>query len=450
MTGDVVNHKKFFAFEKKNNLFEKKHKDLFFWDIIRYDVYYDIVWNVKNTSQVTAERSPATLVLKDLFRFFISFVFTRYDYLFFTASRNRSEQGYFFDQNLEDYLRQYPNSVCYESFERDNKKRQNKRTVFNPAGFFRKIFELFYKKHDFTEVAALIKTEFKTSKIDSEQINILVTHFKIDYKFYSLIFRLKRPKVVFITQNGIQKGLFAAAGRFNIPVIEVQHGIIDEGHLSYNYSREIDYNSSQVYLPSYFFTFSNFWAKDLYYPVKEIKVMGNTFFSSALIKVPDKNTEKGLLVASSDVFGNNLKDLVIDFSRHNKIPVYFKLHPNQIFEKDYYIEQFKDFSNVKVYTNDKTIYELLKMSKAVLVIQSTAIYEALHSKKMGIILKRQTYRRHEHLFGQPNIYLIDNSKDLSKVLENNYVEAASPDFTFFDDFNKDGFSAFMNRLLANS
>jgi hypothetical protein len=341
----------------------------------------------------------------------------------------------------------YPNAVCFESYERNIDNLKNKKiTIFNPINLFRVIGKIFYKNYDFFELTNLVNEKFKTSNICCADINTLITQFQIDFKFYSFIFRFKKPKAIFITQNGIQKGLFAAADKFNIPVIEVQHGIIDYGHLSYNYNKNINYEGGRVFLPSYFFTFSDFWKREIYYPVKDILTMGNSYFYNTINKIKPSNKQKGILVASSDVFGEQLKELVIDFSKKHKIPIYFKLHPNQFFQKGYYKEIFKEFGNVQVFTNEKSIYELIELSCAVLVIQSTALYEALHLKRIGVIFKRQTYTRHQHLFGDKNVYLIDDSDELHNVIKNQFQENYQNEFIYFNDFDSMKFINF-NQIL---
>lgn len=441
-----INPKFFFAFETNKKLFEKKHKDIFIWDIIRFDVYYELLWKLKSKVSIKHKNSSKLLILKEIMFFIYSLLFRKYDVIFFTASRNKHFNGKFFDQNLEDILVKYPKAICFESFERNLEKLKNKKiSIHNPINVFRILFKNFYRENNFTEIIDLINKEFNSNSLTNEDLNNLIIQYQIDYKFYSLIFRFKKPKVIFITQNGIQKGLFAAAKKFKIPVIEVQHGIIDEGHLSYNYCKNIDYSGNKISLPSYFFTFSEFWAKDLYYPVNEIINIGNSYYSSQN-EIDLKKSEKGLLVASSDIFGENLKELVIDFSLKYKLPIYFKLHPNQYFQKEYFQDEFKEFDNVAVFTNNKTVYELLELSCAVLVIQSTVIYEALHMKKIGIILKKQTYTRHNHLTGNPNVFLIDNSNDLFDALNNNYREDDSGKYLFFEEFKNENFLNFMKKI----
>lgn len=451
MTEDLINPKKFFAFEEDNQLFELKHKELFLWDIVRSDIYFKILWGNNDKIFFDKKKSFKSVLLFEIISFIYSFLFIKYDYLFFTASRTKDGNNNFFDQNLQDLLVHYPDAQCFESYQRNIFSLKNKKiTIFNPINLFSKIARFFYKNYDFYKLVNLLNNNFSTLNITENEINNLLTQFKIDFNFYCTLFKLKKPKIIFITQNGIQKGLFAAANKFNIPVIEVQHGIIDKGHLIYNYNRKINYDGGRVFLPKYFFTFSEFWNKEIFYPVKEILAMGNSYYYNTINRIKPSNTQKGILVASSDVFGEQLKELVIDLSRKNKIPIYFKLHPNQFYQKDYYKDNLKEFPNVEVFTDEKNLFELIDISNAVLVIQSTAVYEALHFKRIGIIFKKQTYMRHQHLFNDKNVYLINNSDELNDVVNYEFEEDNSNEFVYFNNFDKLKYSKFIEGLNNTS
>lgn len=442
----------FFDFEEKYDLFSKQSDGLFYWDLIRFELFYHLLWNHK--SNVKSEKSAVSRkqIFDEIKSFFVFILFKKTDFLFFTNSRNKIDKDTFFDQNLGDVLNSIPGSYyAFESFERNKSKWYYQKTLFNPIAVFRKIARLFYKqKKDHSELISLINDSFSNARFTSEDVNRLISDFRIDFIFYSLILKIKKPKAIFITQNGIEKGLFAAAKKSNIPIIEVQHGIIDDAHLAYNYSKKIDYTDNQIYLPTYFFSFSDFWMKGLNLPVKEIISMGNSyFFKGQKDKAIKKEVENasGLLVASSDVFGENLKNLVIDLvTIHKDIPVYFKLHPNQFFEKQYYIDQFSNFENVRVYTNESSVYELLDISKAILVIQSTALYEAYHLNKKGFIYKMQTYKRHEHVFDLPNINLINTASEIIELYDNKFVIDDRSENLFFKNFDSYKFNGFMGKL----
>lgn len=443
----------FFEFEEKYNLFSRQTNDLYYWDLVRFELFYHLLWNHESNVKKIKLNVSVNQIFKEIKSFFNFVLFKKSDFLFFTTSRNKIGNDAFFDQNLGDILNSISgNYYAFESYERDRSKWYYENTLFNPINIFKRITRLFYRQNeDYSDLISLINNEFSNASFSNQDINRLVSDFKIERAFYTILLSLKKTKVIFITQNGIQKGLFAAGKKKSIPIIEVQHGIIDEAHLAYNYSKKIDYKDNQLYLPTYFFTFSDFWAKNLYLPVNDIISMGNSYFFYAqnnnLIKEQNKNIN-GLLVASSDIFGENLKEIVIDFATKNKnIPIYFKLHPNQFLEKQYYIEKFSKFENVAVYTNEKSVYELLEMSKAVLVIQSTALYEAYHLKKTGFIYKKQTYRRHHHVFDLPNINLINNANEIIEAFNKEFVVDDMNENLFFKTFDSNKFDQFMNRLL---
>lgn len=450
---NYFDQKTFFEFEEKYNLFSKQSSNLYYWDLVRFELFYHLLWNYQSNVKKEKPTVSKNQVFKEIKSFFYFLLFKKSDFLFFTASRNKIGNNAFFDQNLGDILNNISGD-CYafESYERDASKWYYKNTLFNPIAIFKRITRFFYRPNeDYSDLISLINNEFSNASFSNEDINRLILDFKIERLFYKTLFILKRPKVIFITQNGIQKGLFAAGKNRNIPIVEVQHGIIDEAHLAYSYSKNIDYKNNQIYLPTYFFTFSDFWKKNLYLPINEIISMGNTYFFNAqnnnLITRENKNIN-GLLVASSDVFGENLKDIVIDFVTIKKdIPVYFKLHPNQFLEKQYYVEKFSKFENVIVYTNEKSIYELLEQSKAVLVIQSTALYEAYHLKKIGFIYKKQTFRRHYHVFDLPNINLINNANEIAEAYDEEFVVDDLNENLFFKNFDSHKFNQFINSLL---
>jgi hypothetical protein len=444
------NQNVFFDFEEKYDLFNKHFGNLFYWDLIRFELFYQLLWsrnsNVKSEKTLTSKKQ----ILKELRSFFKFFLIQKVDFLFFTASRNKINDDTIFDQNLADIMEVIPGSYyAFESFERDKTKWLYKNTLFNPIAIFRRIIKFFYKhKSDYSELISLINNEFPRSAFTIEDVNRIILDYKIDYFYYSILFKIKKPKAVFITQNGIQKGLFAAGKRYNIPIVEVQHGIIDDAHLAYSYSKKNNYKENQLYLPTYFFSFSEFWTKDLNFPVKEIIAMGNSYFYNTQINnKKGAKDKKGLLVASSDVFGEDLKNIILDFVNINKtIPVYFKLHPNQFSEKKYYLDQFVNNDNVKVYTNENSIYELLEISNAILVIQSTALYEAYHLKKKGFIYKKQTFQRHQHVFDLPNIFLIDNANEITEVFSTDFIFDEMSKNLFFKNFDSLKFNQFVINL----
>jgi hypothetical protein len=451
MQNKTFNSDCFFSFEERNKCFDYKVGGIYFWDLIRHEVYYDIYrGNIPNEN----ERSSSLILaifkfIKESYFFTLFLFFKKWDYIFFTASRNKFDNNKYFDQSLGDVLAKYKKkAISFESFQRDNNKWQYKNTLFNPIGIIDKLSSKFIKNQDYSSILNVIKEEYKDSNFTNQTINNIVKKHKIELYFYSILFKLKSPKIIFLSQSGSQKALFLAAKKNIIPVVEVQHGVINAGHMLYSYSNKINYKSDQIYLPTYFFVFSEFWKKQVYYPVKKIMCMGNSFFYELPSKVIGTSVIKdGLTVASANIYGVNLKKIVIELASQNSvIPIYFKLHPNQYSEKEDLIADFLPFKNVYVFSSEKSMDELIALSKAVLVIQSTALYESLHRKRIGIIYKKQSYEEHNHVFGNPNVFLVDSAKQVIEAMNHSFVEDAVFDDLFFKDFDHKLFEQFISDL----
>lgn len=245
-----------------------------------------------------------------------------------------------------------------------------------------------------------------------------------------------------MTQNGILKAFLKAAQRNRIPVFEFQHGVVDRGHLAYNYPK-MDYKEGQVTLPDTILSLSSFWFNELYLPNVKIASIGNDYFYSPLAEIAsttDSSVPESILVISSDVFGKDLSDFILRLEKEGQvknIPIYFKLHPNQFFEKEYYIEKLRSINNLRIITNEQSVGELLKICNTVFAIQSTAIYEALQANRKVILLKKMSYLRHKHIFDRKNLHLVDTTEDFISALNTKIV--IDQNVAFFAPFDKEAF-----------
>lgn len=454
MDKKVFNFSVFFDFEKRHDVFKMKRDELFFWDIIRYDLYYSITRNgIDTTSTVGFSESLFEKIKKTLitlFHFFKFLFFNNWEYLFFCASRG-SIDNLKYDQNLNDIIQKlgYDKCVSCETFEFESSKRYFKKSFFNPVGYFFEIFKIFFKNnYDFSDLLSVVKNELGNTQLKNEQINNIISKYKTEYMFYMFVFKIKRPKLIFLNQNGIQKGLFSAAKECNITVVEVQHCVINEGQIGYSYNVDIEYDKNNLHLPSCFFSYSDFWTSNLFYPVDEIFAVGNSFLYS-LRNVKRESMMKGLVVVSANIYGKELKDLILKLCEVKRpvYPIYFKLHPNQYYEKDYFVDQFSAFSNVHVISNDKTVYDLLRVIETVLIIQSTVLYEAHQMGNKCLIYKKQEYEVHKHVFNEQWVHLIENCFELDFLVnsENVFTERDEP--ILFKDFDLKKFNAFLDNYL---
>jgi len=213
--------------------------------------------------------------------------------------------------------------------------------------------------------------------------------------------------------------------------------------LYYNYPK-MDYKEGQVTLPNTILSFSPFWFNELYLPNVKIVPIGNDYFYNPLAETArttdNSSVAQSILVISSDVFGKDLSDFILELEKEGQLKevlIYFKLHPNQFFEKEYYIEKLRSIKNIRIITNEQSVGGLLKICSTVFAIQSTAIYEALQANRKVILLKRMSYLRHGHIFDRKNLHLVDTVEDFISALNTEIL--TDPNVAFFAPFDKESF-----------
>ncbi|HEU4609739.1 MAG TPA: hypothetical protein VFS31_16585 [Chitinophagaceae bacterium] len=445
----VFNWSNFFLLEEENNLFAVKNKQgIYIWDIIRYEVYFSLLRDQLVTADGLQKKNIGKYlnVVKDLLALAGFILFGKRKYFFLSLARNKDNEGRAYDQNIDDVLSElHQDAFILETFDGDKHNCKYKHFVYNRIVLLKKIIMPLLKTEDYTAIIKLVKERFGKCLLTNQDINRLIKSFRIEYAYYRFLLKTKKIKAAFITQNGIQKGLFAAAHDLQVPIVEFQHGLIEPEHIAYSYSKEINYEQGQIHLPDYFFSFAEYWGKTVYLPVKEIIPIGNTAFSRrSYTEAPAGNA---IVVASANVYGEDLKKLVLDFVAFDQETlVYFKLHPNQFNEYDYYCSEFSSYKNVQVIRGERTMQQLIAATKAVLIIKSTAIYEALHAERIGIVYQKQKKLPADPILNFPNVYVVSNAVELSAALNNRFIGGKATADIFFKAFDKELFLGFMKHI----
>lgn len=412
----------FLEFEKKSNIFSIKNATgIYLWDIFRYFV----------CGQLFSTNSPSTNNKRNflwVINCFITaieplwfFYFDRkqYNNLFFLASRNQYGDS-FIDQNQFDTYKVLTGqkNLIIETWGR-NKSNYYQETPIAYSHLVRMIHLLYHPnisnsdKKCISEVYATLKENFGELSFSEHKLISLLKTFYTDVYLWQKILRRHKIKRVFLTQNGIQKGLFYVAKQMNIPLYEFQHGIIGKAHTAYSYPTIEDLNN-YIYTPYKFLTLSDYWCKSFYCPMLN-QTIGNNYFSKPVEKVKDADK---ILVISADVFGRQLAIILksaINAGVLKANNLIFKLHPNQYFEKDYYTEFFD--GKVSVLTNEKSVNQLLAISKCIITVCSTAAYEALQSNTRVLIYTISMYKQMELLFDDENVFLFSNIEELKTCMD---------------------------------
>lgn len=431
----------FFEFEIKNKLFDIiDNKGLRPWEAVRYWVYF----NISHKGQGGHVSEPRPSLFVRLLHFINEIIFSliyllthkKCEYLCIFSSRDLKDEEYY--DKISDNLYHLLDKEKTIGIETYNVHGKYKYKGYTCSAIVETIVKYFVRcKFDFTPVQKLIQERFPGYDMNLSDLEGWYRIFVSQYLFYKFIFNHYGIRKVFMVQNGIHKGLFAAANELGIEVNEYQHGQISRNHLAYSYPDNTEITPSNIYHPTRLMLFGEFWGKGRVYPGVKNVTLGNDAYAESAEWVDIKGN-KCILVISNREEGKMLAELVKGILNIDKeFTFYMKLHPNQYTEVDDYKNIFENYPNVNVITNDDTVNHLLSRSEAILVVQSTAELEALQAGRKVYVVKYGSYEFMDFVFNEPGVYQITNSHDFIESYNQYRDEVIKPRKDFFVRYNED-------------
>ena len=200
-------------------------------------------------------------------------------------------------------------------------------------------------------------------------------------KFWEREFKRQQPRaVVEVVGYGlVAMTLNSVAHSHNCPVIEVQHGTINETHVGYHYLS----TEGLDILPDAVLTFGDCWNKQISMTGIEIVATGFEYFRREKDKYIAKyNRKNQILFISQRNIGQNLSRIAIKVSdackgTDDEVKIIYKLHPSEFAgARELYPDLFKR-ENIEVVSNEVPLYQLFAESRVQIGFNSTALYEGI-------------------------------------------------------------------------
>jgi hypothetical protein len=159
----------------------------------------------------------------------------------------------------------------------------------------------------------------------------------------------------------------------NLPVVEIQHGVISRYHYGYHHNVA----SPSFYYPDQLWLWGDYWKSAAKYPDKtQLKSVGFPLFERYRSKQNGGKKSSCIFISQGSV-GNRIADSARSLRRINQdLEIFFRLHPS---EYDSWEMKYSDLTkkNIKVIgSEDGTIYDWFKKIKYVIGGYSTALFEA--------------------------------------------------------------------------
>lgn len=439
---DNIVYERMFVMEEKFRLFDIVEQNFPIWDIIRNDIfliYSDIELKVplKTRFSLLKMIKGVFFVLKALFDIF----FIKKDNLLISNNRYRDSDGKLFDkasQNIVDYFE-------YDLINIDNVKpleRYRNRVELSLLPLYKKFCRkrLSISDVNYSKISYAVEQTFSDVRFDRVFIDNILNDFYTSYKYYLFMLNHRHIRRIFFVQNGVQKGLVAAAKKLGTETYELQHGSVSKVNFLYSYINGID-RYSNIIFPDYFLSWGAMAVSaDINMPATVVP-LGNDFY---VPKISVKITQKShVLIISTGYHSVYLKPVTRRLSiLCPDLTFVYKLHPQEYFDVASYKSYFSGYDNVEVKCGETDLYDLIGSASAVFLIYSTVAYETLNVGKKLMIYKRSDSYKIEDLSGYPNVYFVDTEEQFTYALSLPLIHS---DIKLFENFNAVTFSDLLCR-----
>lgn len=185
------------------------------------------------------------------------------------------------------------------------------------------------------------------------------------------------PEVVVLVVSYGDETLIEACKRKEIPVVELQHGVIYDHHFGYSYPED----ETKTTFPDYLLTFGEFWNENARFPIPDDRVIpvGYPYLEQRLDKYDDVEPAEQLLFISQGTIGRELSQFALKVHEDDRIEdeVVYKLHPG---EYDRWEDEYPWLAKSDMRVIDESeppLYRLFAESSAQIGVGSTAVYEGL-------------------------------------------------------------------------
>lgn len=251
--------------------------------------------------------------------------------------------------------------------------------------------------------------------------------------FYDRMLRRVAPAVaVMVVSYGNETFIESCHDR-GIPVVELQHGVVNRYHLGYSYPGK---REKEVF-PDYFFSWGEAWNRMVELPLSPDSIIpvGYPYLEQRVSDLQDIASEEIAMFISQGTIGEELSRLAVEFAEQNpELEVVYKLHPGEYDRWDTAYPWLTDAPLEVLDSNEPSLYELFARANYQVGVYSTALYE-------GLVFGNETYiadlfgaDRMEGLLEEGDATLVSTASELTAAIES---DTDSSKFDATDYFEPD-------------
>jgi hypothetical protein len=394
----TVDPDQFRSFEIEHDLFDLRIDGVPIWERTRFSVFRTIrQQNEIGQAQSSIEKSfsdyvrGGMLLLKNLF-YRNPYLAKDSDLIFYGHQRRKKQlDGYWWDLYCDpihescdyDYVHfEHPHLLKHCQPAKTDQLRYLDLIQF--AGTIQRLANLKQpkisstKKDELTKVQTELQRQFDA---DIDLVNMVQAKLHQRKTQLWLLRRLLRcidPDIAVVVVSYGRETFIEACQEQNIPVVELQHGVIYESHFGYSYPGD----RTKVTFPDYLLVWGDFWKNRVDFPIPNERVIpvGYPYLEQQTKQYGNKASKKQLLFISQGAIGKQLSKLAMEVNKHPDIDhdIVYKLHPGEYdrWQKEYPWLLDADFEIID--SSEPPLYQLFSDSSGQVGVYSTAVYEGLH------------------------------------------------------------------------
>jgi hypothetical protein len=284
----------------------------------------------------------------------------------------------------------------------------------------------------------LIKIKDKIDEQFNVEVNLRSLVFKSLYYrktrhwLYSKLLKIIDPNIlILVCSYGTEGQILIEVARYlEIPVVELQHGIISERHLGYSYK-----NATKKIFPDYLLVWGNIWREsaDIPLPNNRIISTGYPYLNKQKANYNSVDSTKQIIFLSQASIGGELSKLAVKLSQHNDLgyDIIYKLHPS---EHENWEDRYPRLleANLRVIGEDgPELYKLFAESSIQVGVYSTALFEGIAFGLSTYVYKIPGWEYLKNLVDERSVQSFCSCKELATTLQN--TKRNSGKLTYFQE-----------------
>lgn len=382
--------------ETEYNLFDQELDGVRIWEYIRATVYKQIKNNSKSgENRFFPKQNKIDAVKRMLKNSLVDtpLELSETNYLFFGHPRRKlQEDGYWWDLYSDPIIDNMDINYLYAErpyFENHKKPAKTDNICYldiidyTIAGLLKEIDIFNYEIRSLPPSIKNAEKEFLNKysiNLDiRKRIEDYINFYKVKKKIYKNWIRRLNPNIVIVVPSSGNKIRVKAAKEEGVPVIELQHGVIHRGHISYNFPKNVTVGS----FPDYILSFGEFWETNANFPIPSSRVIpvGYPYMDMQLEKYNNCVQQDKIVFLSggSGGIGKQLSKLAVKLYEEKSVDhdIIYKLHPGEYHSWE---DRFPWLVNSDIEVVDgptPQLYKILSESTVQVGVSSTAVYEGL-------------------------------------------------------------------------